>query len=236
MGTSYDHALEILINLRDCPQLFQYLIKTLDSGKLKYENEMLDRFARDLVLLFFSDFSSAEKNGVNILRQLEVMIANRFNDYVSNRSFALYGGENLMINRIIKVFINSTENRDYLNLLFGKLFHEATDFKKYLIKLHKKKSKSKSVHDLHNMPNECILQSNNPNSNTNQVPKKANDVDSTKKKPTDIIEDENMYMLCEAILNRITSKLIYMPLSMRYFFKMLEKIVILFVFFINNIE
>jgi hypothetical protein len=137
-----------------------------------------------------------------------------------------------MINRILKAFINTADNHDYLNLLFGKLFDEATSMHKYLGRLYKKRysieSKTVSKEQARTLVIADHFNGGLPeNSSTSDPnPKKVQKKLDLEKLTMQPIEAESVLLICDGILKRITGKLIFMPLSMNYFCKMLEAIII----------
>lgn len=240
MSSIHLYATDILLAIKETPQLFQYIIRRLDTKMPPYSSLFLDRFAKDFVLLFFADFSSTERNVINILKHLEELLESALRNFVEGKEFSLYGGEDLMVNRIIKAFINSADNRDYLNLLFGKLFDEATNMSKYLSRLYKKRClfahKQEQYGDAVKAPEGAALifaehfggsvpaTSSDPNSKPIQVQINVDNLGAQ------TMEGDGVLLICDGILKRITGKLIYMPLPMRYFCKLLETIVVRLVF------
>jgi len=232
MGSIYLYATDILLTIKQSSKLFQHIIRKLDMKRPPYSSVFLDRFAKDFVLLFFADFSSAERNVINILRQLEELIKNVFRNFIEGKDFSLYGSEDLMINRMLKAFINSADNRDYLNLLFGKLFDEATSMHKYLGRLYGKRYSINTKTIDNKEPGTLVITDHfregipEKSSTSDPNPKKVEEKINFEKLIMEPMEGENVLLICDGILRRITGKLIFMPLPMRYFCKMLETIVI----------
>jgi len=202
--------MKILEGLREDKQLFEYLIESIDKIESPHP-KTLDYLSEDLVFMFFADFSSTDKNVSNLLRQFQVIVVKVIKEHAAGNCLTLFENEDLMVNRLIKAFLNNNHNRNYLSLLFGKLFDEATDLKKYARRIKEKN----------------LNQSTNPGSFTLTVAKDKNS-EEIKEEVNDIL------LICEGILNRIMKKLIHMPLAIRYFCKLLEKIVLEHVLAIGN--
>ena len=254
LGKSYDSIMKILNIIREDKKLFQHIIHRFDIHSPSFPTKKLDRFAKDFVLLFFADFSSAQKNVVLILRQFEALLEITFNNFVNGNDFSLYGAETNMMNLLIKAFINSNENRDYLRLLFGKLFNETTDLCDYVKKVHQKKpsilSSDKEIitKDISNeikftkesqnliylIEDHFSLCSKIDSSSSNPNPTKEYEIlkISYEVKPEENMKIENVLSICEGIISRVTRKLIHMPLTMRYFCKLIEKVAMKFVLLI----
>jgi len=226
------------MTLKEDVKLFEYVVSKLDntSGEL-------ERLAKDFVMLFFADFTSTEKNVIIILRQLKGLISktlsSSWNEKEGNQH-TVFGNKDLMVNRIINAFINSSENRDYLNLLFGKLFFEATGLKHYIKKI-KARNTTLTISDKETSGEQkFVLVANDksmigaghlsyrlPSNSSSSDPEEKGQPSGfniTNKETEDNMEDT--LLLSEGVLNRIIKKLVYMPLSMRYFCKLLEHIVI----------
>ena len=73
LGSAYTFIIRLLLMLREDKQLFAYLLQTLET-MVALPHNFLDKFADELVFLFFADFSSTEKNVISILRQFELQI------------------------------------------------------------------------------------------------------------------------------------------------------------------
>jgi hypothetical protein len=91
--------MRVLLMLREDRQVFQYLVKVLDDpasfAGMTLPPKFLENFATDLVVLFFADFSSTEKNVVSILRQFEGLIQKLFKGFANGEFPYFLKNENL---------------------------------------------------------------------------------------------------------------------------------------------
>lgn len=241
-----------LLILREDTRVFGCLMKIIDYKLADFSGKSVTRLAEDLVLLFFADFSSTDKNIASFLRQLEVLLERLFSGVTKNE-FPLLFDEDLMINRIIKIYLNKYEHREYLRLLFDKIFIEAIDLRKYLNELKQKQQKNDVEFEL--IQNDGITNYTNDSTYNGE-----NNADGLYSPQTRIISDhfssgtkqdlgnlqlkkveeqksssystpgnffkmttEEILLICDGIISRITRKLPYMPLSIRYLCKLLEK-------------
>jgi len=225
------------MRVKENSNIFQLLIHQLDNTYPALPSSFLDHLARDLISLFFADFASPETSIITLLRHLEILIKNTFTSFCNGEQSMPFGDEGLMVNRIIKTFINSNENKNYLNLLFGKLFFEVKDLKDYIKK--KKASINENINKEVPTSSKQIITPKimdgyfNLKSINNNHSKAINQKEQTITQRASIKEDESeelstssILILNETILKRIIKKLAYMPLSMRYFCKLLEQIAI----------
>jgi len=209
LGTLHSWIMRILQELRDNPKIFEYFISSIDKlskpSNASFSLSTLDNFADDLIFMFFADFSSMEKNVTNLLRHFQVILVKIIKSYAAGDCLMLFEDQNLMVNRLIKSFLNTNNNRDYLSLLFGKLFDEATDLKKYAKRMREK-----------------MLQKNKTNPFTKEKAQTTDTIPTTEEQKEGKLNDT--LLICEGIINRATKKLLHMPLAMRYFFKLLANI------------
>ena len=75
LGASYSSIMKILITLRENTKLFERFIEAIDSNSSSMDKTILNSLAGDFIFLFFSDFSSSEKNVVTLLRHFKVFIS-----------------------------------------------------------------------------------------------------------------------------------------------------------------
>lgn len=238
----------MLLTLKERTRAFKLLARELDGLAKELSSSVLDRLAREFVGVLFADFASAEKSVVAVLKQLEEPIKEVLTNYCEGKQYLAFGDEDLMVNRMIKAFINSSDNRVYLNLLFGKLFFEATDLRPYLQKLEQKKTammsageealdlkkvtvKTKANRSLINSAttNESFSYRLPANSSSSSPDERAESPDfEVVFKPGGCTElsAQDILLLSEGMLGRIVKNLVHMPLSMRHFCKLLERIVV----------
>ena len=230
LGISYQYIMKILLKIRESKKLFEYLIQSIEANLSTIDDIGLNFLAQDFVFLFFSDFSSSEKGIITILRQFEVIITKMFDEYKLGKHSMLFEDQKVMINKIIKSFLKNNENRDYVNLLFGKLFDEASDLKKYAKKMRDEEATSndimltaKTVYDMPD-PKDSKEHSAKLILNHFQIPSLESgfmseiqtdlaksqiisiEMDSDEEKIEDII------LICDGLLHRIVTKLPYMTL------------------------
>ena len=257
LSTLYGTIMKVLTMLREDNKIFERFIEEIESipdskNRIPEYEKSLDYLAEDLVFLLFSDFSSSEKNIAILLRQFKVMITKVIKSYTIGKNIILFENPDLMVNRMIKAFLNSNDNRDYLQLLFGKLFDEAADLKKYAQRMKCKKDttfRRQSVETLSvkktefsNSFDECrskIMEEHFGSSLT--IGGIMSGIVSTEESKFILREMEtseskidNILLICDGIIHRIIKKLLYMPLPMRYLCKLLEKIAKEEVLYVNN--
>ena len=257
-GQSYLFIMRVLLMLREDKQVFHYFARGLDGSK-EYPSSFLDNLAEELVFLFFADFSSPEKTAITFLSQLEGLICRLFKGYVKGEYPLLFEESDLMVNRLIKAFMNKYEHHDYLRILFGKIFDDADDLRSYLRKLKAKKLKGVMTevssdnqstttadepeealyspitkfipdHFDHNFKLDIVKAGGAPVQRSKTVDysdlKEETSIAGAKTCPGQPgkFSTDDILTICDAILDRVVKKLLFMPPSMRYFCKLLEKV------------
>ena len=158
-----------------------------------------------------------------------------------------------MINKMIKTYLNKYENREYISALFGKLFEDAIDLKDYLRNFKTWKLKeSVGVLPVNDIPllaersvDANIELSCSPLSPTTRFiedhftgpfslePIKLQPLQKIVSEEVKIIAEdvnsdklptEDIFLICDHILEVIDKKLLYMPLSIRYLCVLVAKI------------
>jgi hypothetical protein len=168
-------------------------------------------------------------------------------EFVKGRYIRLFE-EELMVNRLIKAYLKKSENREYTQQLFGKLFEKVMDMPKFIRDLRGRKQGDiptqvstgsdgpgfddkpyDSILDLPMSPSTRFIEDHF----TNQLPKfeikvvpvtVEEDVKAPSEQPSRKLNTEDVLLVCDHILEMITKKLLYMPLSIRYLCKMLERL------------
>lgn len=227
--------MRVLSGLRESPPLFECFVEAVDTISGTLPSLTLDRLAEDLVFMFFADFSSTDKNVSNLLRQFQVILVKVVKAYAAGDCPMLFEDQELMVNRLIKAFLNNNHNRDYLSLLFGKLFDEATDLRKYARRMREKKmvesrtsplaSERTKAPNSHTGDSASSLREQPSNSS---VPQKSTTgpMEELKRRSVDESKMNDILLICDGIINRIVKKLLHMPLAIRYFCKLVENVVL----------
>ena len=153
-----------------------------------------------------------------------------------------------MINKLIRAYLKKSENREYTLQLFGKLFEKVMDMPKFVRDLRIRKqgdnptqvsttseglgSEDKqydSILELPMSPSTRFIEDHF----TTQVPKfelkvvpvmVEEDTKAPNEQQTRKLDTEAVLLVCDHILETITKKLLYMPLSIRYLCKMLDRL------------
>ena len=226
-GPSYIYFVKSFKILKEDSEIFKYFINAIDNHKPIIPNEILDSFSKDLMLLFLPDISSEEENTKRILRLFKALIQNLLDDYLNNKTNLLLENRGLMINRLLKIFLENTNNRNYINLLFGKIFEDTIDINEYLksLKYHERKN------DI-NTEDVKEIDINSSISTSMYIPsykQKKKDYSKTiineSKVDIDNLSEEDQTLFCEKIINLIVKKLPYMPSPVRYLCKIIDQLV-----------
>ena len=135
--------------------------------------------------------------------------------------------EPLFINRLIQAYLKRSENREYLHLLFGKIMDGLYSTQ---TKAGKRPEERKSVRAESSSPtkeSELTFPAMTYSDKSGSVMLRA---EEKKGSESDKISWEQTSAICDSILKSITKKLIYMPLSVRFLCKLVEKIALANVF------
>ncbi len=162
-----------------------------------------------------------------------------------------------MVNKLIKAYLNKYEHREYVYLIFGKLFRDVAGLGPYL-----NEKARKELHSQYSIPlkdqkepfenSDPSTPPDSPGSPTrifeNHFASPVDDIikpssmreeikGAANYAPVIFTEDtrpeklntEDALLVCDNILKTMREKLLYMPLSMRYLFKLLSRLVLQFV-------
>ena len=162
--------------------------------------------------------------------------------------------EDLIVNKLIKEYLKKYEHREYMLLIFGKLFEKATDMNKYLKDLRGRKGNEGIMANATEATSDVLSvgeKSSDGQSDTSPMTKFIEDHFNAQSKPgvippagseevkiiaedhgSEKLTNDDVFLICDHILEMISKKLLYMPLSMRYFCKLLERITHKFVRFL----
>eukprot|EP00826_Nyctotherus_ovalis_P026046 TRINITY_DN2030_c0_g2_i1.p1 TRINITY_DN2030_c0_g2~~TRINITY_DN2030_c0_g2_i1.p1 ORF type:complete len:375 (-),score=95.21 TRINITY_DN2030_c0_g2_i1:909-1895(-) len=224
LGTFYSWLMRVLIGLRQSPQLFECFVESIDNISGTLPSLTLNGLAEDLVFMFFADFSSTDKNVSNLLRQFQVILVKVVKAHAAGDCPMLFEDQELMVNRLIKAFLNNNHNRDYLSLLFGKLFDEATDLRNYARRIREKKVLGSRTAPLASER----TQAQSSRTGDSPVSQKftTGSMEELKGGSADKSKMNDILLICDGIINRIVKKLLHMPLAIRYFCKLVENVVL----------
>ena len=134
-----------------------------------------------------------------------------------------------MVNKMLKAFLNNSNNREYLQLLFKPIFYEATDLMTYANRITTDKKECGEDNSSFDIAKKS---SGTPTSVIEELKPKDYTENSKTKYETSIAKTpknlkttpKNITLICQGILKRIIKKLNYMPLCTRYLCKILEEI------------
>jgi hypothetical protein len=139
-----------------------------------------------------------------------------------------------MVNRLIKAYLKKSDCREYNRMLLHKFLEKGQDMTKYLSAMKVKQGVQQSV-PLLCAPNSKHGQesgsSGSDSRSESDISRKrtqrpsGEDIKFNKdKSETEVLSAADTALICEALLERITKTLVYMPLSMRYICKLAEKL------------
>eukprot|EP01022_Parablepharisma_sp_SALTPOND_P017064 TRINITY_DN2648_c0_g1_i2.p1 TRINITY_DN2648_c0_g1~~TRINITY_DN2648_c0_g1_i2.p1 ORF type:complete len:737 (+),score=91.23 TRINITY_DN2648_c0_g1_i2:1618-3828(+) len=208
--------MHLLLMLKDDKKLFAFFIATIEQDQT-FDESYLETLAGDLIGLFFSDFTSNERSICNALRQFDELLRINEISYKGN-----WFNAPLFVNRLIEAYLNRIENREYLTILFGEIVADSILVEKVPIK---DKSARKSLSVISNsLPETKSLE-------TMSLPKTSALLDTSvsleeeKEVLTEEVNpSEQTFKVCDEIIRSITKNLIYMPISIRYLCKLLQKL------------
>eukprot|EP00826_Nyctotherus_ovalis_P022882 TRINITY_DN17662_c0_g1_i1.p1 TRINITY_DN17662_c0_g1~~TRINITY_DN17662_c0_g1_i1.p1 ORF type:complete len:272 (-),score=50.09 TRINITY_DN17662_c0_g1_i1:170-985(-) len=227
-GTYYLLILRILTLLKNDKNLFKFLVKALNNNNPPLDDSILDLLAYDFVFMFFQNPVWVERSVAVMLGHFRELVQDMLEDILGAEEFLIFDEEGLLVNRLVKAFLNMADNREYLMQLFGKLFHEAFDLTKYLETLRNKEAKEPSAVGAEPLsPEDLSSQETNLRLSYQLSFAGKLSIDQPleeMKAYSNELSEADVMLACDGILARIVKKLPSMPLPMRYFCKMLEEV------------
>lgn len=137
-----------------------------------------------------------------------------------------------MINRLLRSFTKKSENREYVQLLFGSLIEKMND-PSALIKECKQKNslfpKAESL--VSHLSTNTIYIEDYIDKTTEKVPEiqQKNVAIVNEEQDIEDIRVEDLILICDSFISSIIKKLLHMPLSMRYLCKLIEQLLLPYV-------
>lgn len=226
-GTYYMFILRTLTLLKNNKDLFKLVAKALNNFNPPLDDSTLDLLAYDFVFMFLQSPVWAERSAAVMLGHLRELVQDMLEDFLGAERSLIFDDEGLLVNRLVKAFLNTAGNRQYLNQLFGKLFREAFDLTKYLETLRNKETEeSPAIRAEFLLPEDLSPQEINLRL-SNQLSFVGRSIIQPleeMKTYNGELSEADVMLACDGILARIVKKLPSMPLPMRYFCKMLEEV------------
>lgn len=238
LGMFYVYIKKLLSTLREDAELFDFFVREVEKSTKTLPDRLVNHLAEDLVFLFFPDFTSAERTIINFLKQIQGMLVRLFRDFTSGVNYLLFDNNDSLINKLLTKFMETSENGNYLEMLFRKMYSEAADLSKFIKHLSKKNYElveERQIEGTDGNEDEHYLLIYNRNSRVVENHFSKQRADSTLevlseevKMPSaeSLLKDSEIKLLCNWILRRITKNLSYMPMNVRYLCKFLERLVL----------
>ncbi len=136
---------------------------------------------------------------------------------------SLFYEKSLFINRLINAYLKRSENREYLHLLFGKIMdrlYSANNAPAADVPEEQKRRPTES-----SLATASLLSPDGP------IPKELRRSMTVQSRsaleescPKETVDWKRTEEICEEFIHSVTKKLIYMPLSVRYLCKLVEKL------------
>eukprot|EP00826_Nyctotherus_ovalis_P027965 TRINITY_DN2194_c0_g4_i2.p1 TRINITY_DN2194_c0_g4~~TRINITY_DN2194_c0_g4_i2.p1 ORF type:complete len:276 (+),score=50.31 TRINITY_DN2194_c0_g4_i2:301-1128(+) len=238
LGMFYVYIKKFLSTLREDAELFDFFVREVEKSTKTLPDKLVNHLAEDLVFLFFPDFSSTEKTIINFLRQIKGMLARLFRDFTSGANYLLFDDNDSLINKLLTKFMESSENGNYIEMLFRKMYNEATDLSIFIKHLSKKSNdhvEERQIEGTDGNEDEHYLLIYNRNSRLIDGHFSKDRADSILdllseeikiSNTENLLKNSEIKLLCNWIIHRITKNLAYMPMSVRYLCKFLEQLVL----------
>jgi len=218
LAGSYLFFMKLLFALRDSTKLFVIMTKEIEAKN--FEVSHLTFIAEDLIKLFFADFAVSEHSIVRILKIFEELLKTCFTE-----SADTWYSYRLFINALLEAYFDRIENREYLKLIFRKGLNGISlsvkdieteeglpepNFNYVAISSDKKTSEEE---------NKSLAEEVNY-----KRPKKIDSVTNKEELKGMIDYSNEVYDICNKFVVNIATKLMYMPLSIRYLCKLIQRL------------
>ena len=241
---AYTPCLRIFQWLKNNKQLSFLFIQEIE--KRNYNADKLEEISENLIKLFFADFVSTDQNNIRIL----IIFADLIRSALSESKDTWYSYRPF-VNKLIEGYFNRIENREYLKFIFKNALNEISltekeieeeaqmsemikDEENEFVVLdpksleEKKRINSNDSKDLQNDTKLIMYEENKTESkgvgNTEYIKDYYSDLNVSESICEVIDFHEEIYNVCNHFVGSITTKLLYMPLSIRYLCKLIQKI------------
>lgn len=237
LGSLHIYLMKSLFMLREDKNLFHFLVNTLENNAAGMTDEKLESFADELIFLFFADFTSNERNIIGILRHFKYLIAENFKKYSENKDCVILYNDAHMVTRLIKSYIKRTENREYLRLMFSKILDRMASMDQYLKekqRMFRRERTEEMRKGSMKQPASVIINprlieedeasttaSRSPKGSLIEDPGASSKEDAKERKDLPLTASDIIF-ICDEMLGQATKMLEFMPLAMRYLFKLIE--------------
>ena len=125
----------------------------------------------------------------------------------------------LLVNMLIKAYMKTPENREYLRLAFSKIWVKTVDMNRYLEELKCKQKDSMLKIQRHGSVRVA------PAMTEREPHPRSNSGDEESKTQSKELTMEDYMLICDQILKSIKETLYFMPVSVRYLCKLIADII-----------
>lgn len=233
LSTFYIYIKRLLAALKKDAELFDFFVQEVDRSIRSLPEELVNQLVEDLAFLFFPDFSSMEKSVAAFLRSSKGMLLRLFKTFTNENNYLLFENNYILVNKLLAKFMDTNENNCYFEMLFHKMYDEALDLSKFIKYLNKKKMGEDQTEEVEDDAKKdesyVMIYYGHSQSFDSAAKSKAEDklISEETKIPVgagEILKDSNIKLLCNWIIHRITKKVSYMPMGVRYLCKFLEQL------------